>query len=572
MEKSMPNIARFFSTLKNSLLEPNGARSAYAQMDQESENEDEYTSHSLFYSLQQDQMGIDSMPLTESNAYSDTSQLIFDQEELMGEPSALNLSTLSASRLNKSDYEESPKPSAIYLDVPSTAIAPITAPLSESLLPTTAAIPPGITTIKTEKKYKDPLFGLAYCLLIIVYVLSGILLVCTTDSHALEKAAKGTTFKAISDSAGILTLMVFTTLLVGICWFHVLRKFTKAIVWGTVTCVPIIFVGLFIWALVESFQSYYYYGNQPSAQDSGLTIMSFIPLIISLFYMKLVFSGRHRINKTVAVIELACEILKSNPGILLVSLILLVVFISFSALWLLFFSRLWLLGHIEKSGSKSEAIWVVNDHVNMLVVFYLFIYMWTAAVLINMQRFVLSAVTAQWYFHRHEPATTNSEKAWKSALIRGSTTSLGTLAFGGLVLTLVQSMHLLAQYMKKYVKKSRPFVWIVSILLAYLEAIVSQINHYTISLAGITGESFCSSARSGTKMFRRNLLSGLLGDLLTKLILYIGALVISLVSGLGTYVFATHSLHSPHGYIIGMLAAIVPMYISQFFSYTMMSM
>ncbi|KAI9007488.1 plasma-membrane choline transporter-domain-containing protein [Phycomyces nitens] len=541
MEKSMPNIARFFSTLKNSLLEPNGARSAYAQMDQESENEDEYTSHSLFYSLQQDQMGIDSMPLTESNAYSDTSQLIFDQEELMDEPSALHLSTLSASRLNQSDYEESPKPSAIYLDVPSTSAAPISTPLSESLLPTTAAIPPGITTIKTEKKYKDPLFGLVYCLLIIVYFLSGILLVCTTDSHALEKAAKGTTFKAISDSAGILTLMVLTTLMVGVCWFHVLRRFTK----GSSRL-----------------------DKSTNCHDVSLTVMSFIPLIISLAYIKLVFSGRHRIKKTVA---LACEILQSNPGILLVSLILLVVFIGFSALWLLFFSRLWLLGHIEKSGSKSEAIWVVNDHVNMLVAFYLFIYMWTAAVLINMQRFVLSAVTAQWYFHRHEPATTNSEKAWKSALIRGSTTSLGTLAFGGLVLTLVQSMHLLTQYMKKYVKKSRPFVWIVSIFLVYLEAIVSQINHYTISLAGITGESFCSSARSGTKMFRRNLLSGLLGDLLTKLILYIGALVISLVSGLGTYVFATHTLHSPHGYIIGMLAAIVPMYISQFFSYTMMS-
>lgn len=61
-------------------------------------------------------------------------------------------------------------------------------------------------------------------------------------------------------------------------------------------------------------------------------------------------------------------------------------------------------------------------------------------------------------------------------------------------------------------------------------------------------------------------------DLLTKLILYVGAFVITLSSGFGTYIFATHSLQSTHGFVVAILAALVPMYISQFFSYTMMSM
>ncbi|KAF7725951.1 hypothetical protein EC973_009188 [Apophysomyces ossiformis] len=119
--------------------------------------------------------------------------------------------------------------------------------------------------------------------------------------------------------------------------------------------------------------------------------------------------------------------------------------------------------------------------------------------------------------------------------------------------------------------KRRSLVTIISIVLGYVEALVSQINHYTISLAGITGEGFCSAARSGTKLFRRNLLSGLLGDLLTKLILYVGSLLISLSSGFATYIFAAHNLHSSHGLLVGMLAAVVPLYLSQFFSYTMMS-
>lgn len=48
-------------------------------------------------------------------------------------------------------------------------------------------------------------------------------------------------------------------------------------------------------------------------------------------------------------------------------------------------------------------------------------------------------------------------------------------------------------------------------LISYIESIINQINHYVIGLAGITGDGFCVSARSGTKIFRRNLISGLVG-------------------------------------------------------------
>lgn len=85
MEQSLPNFAKeALSTLKSSFFQGRGGY--YAQMDQESENEEEGNdntmSHSLFYSIHQNQHNIneDSIPLTESNAYSDRSQLLFEQE------------------------------------------------------------------------------------------------------------------------------------------------------------------------------------------------------------------------------------------------------------------------------------------------------------------------------------------------------------------------------------------------------------------------------------------------------------------------------------------------------------
>ena len=82
MESSVPNFAKgVYSALRESFIQ---SRSAYMQMEQESDDEDNGRdmSHSLFYSVQQhhDALGDDSIPLTDSHGYSDRSQLMFENE------------------------------------------------------------------------------------------------------------------------------------------------------------------------------------------------------------------------------------------------------------------------------------------------------------------------------------------------------------------------------------------------------------------------------------------------------------------------------------------------------------
>lgn len=388
----------------------------------------------------------------------------------------------------------------------------------------------------------------------------------------MEDYAKGSTFKTIKDSAGILTIIIATALIMGTLWLYILRSFTKIFVWGTVVCIPVTLTAIFIWTLVESLQNIYINEGEKeefTVKDTGLTIMSFIPFVLNLVYIKVVFSNKHRISKTISVIELACDVCMYNPGIFLVSFLLLVTFVVFSIIWIIFFNRLWLIGRFQDKSSLSGGVWIINNYVYSLAAFYIFMYMWTAKLLIYIQRFSLSAITAQWYFHRKEPSTNTAP--WKGALIRASTTSFGTLAFGSLILAIIQFLQFIVRNLKKYSKTSRPFAAILSFLLRLIDGIVSTFSNYTISLSGITGENFCSAAASATKIFRRNLLTGLFGDLLTQLILYIGASVIALSSGFGAYIYATHNLHSSHGFVVGLIGTLMPWYLSQFFSYTMMS-
>ncbi|ORY96407.1 plasma-membrane choline transporter-domain-containing protein [Syncephalastrum racemosum] len=556
-----------YSTIKESIASARRLRASYAIMDQESENEDdeEEASHSLFYSVQQDHNGEESIPLTDSQAYSDRSQLAFNLTD--DETTAEEQEQERQLRQQQHSDSHPQRPSDIYLETPSSSTQPPPSPhppafksLSESILPTTASIPPGITTDAAQRKPRDPFFAAVYFLALSFFFVSGIVAVLTTDSHALESYARSTTFRAIKDSAGIIVVIILSALVAGTAWIYILRSFTKPLIWGSVFGFPCALFAVFLWSLVES--------RQKNDLDSGLTVMSFIPLVLGLIFTKLVHGNRDRIRKSIVVIELACDVLRFNPGILLVSLILMGVFILFTALWTLFFSRIWLMGHVVRG---NVSFWVVDRYAYLLGAFYIFFYMWTAAVLLNIQRYVLSALTAQWYFYRQDPTSIHRDMAWRTALRNASTTSLGTNALGGLILSLVQIVQVLIRYSKRHLKRSWPLVPVIFFIVGYLEGLVSQINHYTITLAGITGESFCSSATSGTKMFRRNLLSGLLGDLLTKLILYVGPIVIALFSGFGGYIFATHTLQSSHGFIVGLLTTLMPLYLSQFYSYVMMS-
>ena len=83
MDNSVPEFAKsVYSAIRDGIQQTRGLRAAYSRMDQESDDEDERgMSHSLFYSIQQDRVGEESIPLTDSHAYSDRSQLMFEQEE-----------------------------------------------------------------------------------------------------------------------------------------------------------------------------------------------------------------------------------------------------------------------------------------------------------------------------------------------------------------------------------------------------------------------------------------------------------------------------------------------------------
>jgi hypothetical protein len=93
-----------------------------------------------------------------------------------------------------------------------------------------------------------------------------------------------------------------------------------------------------------------------------------------------------------------------------------------------------------------ETIWIVNSYVYYLATFYIFFYMWTSAVLVYLEKFTLSAMVSQWYFHRN---STSSASVWRFAMIRGMSTSFGTIALSGFLMATIQFLQLIIRLLKK---------------------------------------------------------------------------------------------------------------------------
>ncbi|RGB35986.1 plasma-membrane choline transporter-domain-containing protein [Rhizophagus diaphanus] len=477
------------------------------------------------------------------------------EEEQENEPDTAFLSEHSPM-----GYSNKQTAAEIYLDVPPTPTVKVSDnTLSEGLLPT-VTIPLIQLSGATHRKYKDTAFAVLFCMGLIIMAIVGIVLLFITNSHELKDYSRKSVFFVIKNSIGPLLFAIIFSLSMGAIWILLLRSFVKIMIWGTLTAVPFICIAIFIWIRVEAFSGALRESGKPDPQDDALAMLSFIPLIISIVYSIILFSRRKKIEKTISLIQLACDIFKDNPQMLWVSLKILTVYVSFTLIWLYLFSHIFLVVY------KMQTEYKLEPNTYLLVPYFIFMYLWTSAVLCNIQRVTISGIVSNWYFYRHELDRNASKNVADLALSRAITVSFGTVCLDGLILLFIQ----LVQYITGFLKK----IFFLNCLLSFLtciDGIIDKLNNYILIYVGISGNNFCTSAYTTTKLFRRNLVFGHVNDSIDKSILYIGSVIIALLCGFATFIYATHLLESSYGYVVGIIAAIIPYYISQFYTYIMMN-
>lgn len=164
---------------------------------------------------------------------------------------------------------------------------------------------------------------------------------------------------------------------------------------------------------------------------------------------------------------------------------------------------------------------------------------WTVNWVLALGQCVLAGAFASFYWAFHKPRDIPTFPL-SSAFIRTLRYHTGSLAFGALILSLVQIARVILEYIDHKLRGSqnavaRCIICCFKCCLWCLEKFIKFLNRNAYIMIAIYGKNFCVSAKNAFMLLMRNVLRVVVLDKVTDLLLFFGKLLV--VGGVGVLSF-----------------------------------
>jgi len=165
--------------------------------------------------------------------------------------------------------------------------------------------------------------------------------------------------------------------------------------------------------------------------------------------------------------------------------------------------------------------------VRYLMLFQVFGFFWVVAFLGAVFQMTVAGAISCWYFSRsiHGPSYNGSPAL--QTFVWAFSKSFGSLAFGSLILAIVQFINFLLEQARRNSGKNAILKCIISCIIcvfACIQSLVRFVNRFAYVYIGMHGDSFCTAARECFDMISGNGFSVVAVDWLSGLVLFVGQL------------------------------------------------
>ncbi|KAF7853825.1 uncharacterized protein EAF02_011815 [Botrytis sinoallii] len=217
--------------------------------------------------------------------------------------------------------------------------------------------------------------------------------------------------------------------------------------------------------------------------------MSVRPGALALLWLYTIYKGRQSLTKAISILEFASRILASNPGLLALGFATLGSVIVWTWIWLGMFTRVFLGGHLSKSGLS----FIIDATTWWLGVYFVMMYIWTLSVIGGIQRTTTAATVSQWYYHRNAQTGASSREVVAAAFYHSTNTIFGTICLSSLIALLIKLPLLVFP---------RRLVAAISIIAySFVPApVTALLNPLTLTYAAIHSQPLQTSARGLSQM------------------------------------------------------------------------
>ncbi|KAJ1343427.1 hypothetical protein BSLG_002016 [Batrachochytrium salamandrivorans] len=391
--------------------------------------------------------------------------------------------------------------------------------------------------IEPERRpYNDVSVTFVYMAAVLFMLIWGIISATNSGSLPPSSIISKTLYFAFFESSATIILLTLVSVIVGAIWLATLSHFARPIIYFTAVAIPssILLVST-ITLFVSLSASYTQKTPDTLSEIQAMIVIAFFGIAVAVWLGMYIWRRRSMVDTMTHIIELSCDILHLNPSLFGLSVALMVAHALFSAIWLVLFSRLFLVGSItvDPSGDVSTPGFVPSKNTPMIAVFFVVMYFWTSAIFQNLEKTTVASVVGGWYFQDlADSPTHDSDQTWRN-FKHVSTRSFGPIAFASLVLGAIQAI--------KY--------------------LISKILN-----TGLTGDSFMDSAYSCTRLFRRNLILGLVTQSVAKIIGVLGRALVAATIGLAVFWGTVNRTSAGVGtggneWVVAGVSTIVPYYV-----------
>ena len=347
---------------------------------------------------------------------------------------------------------------------------------------------------QSQRKYSDVLFALLFGAMFLAMVVLSIAAYSEGDPDILKaKLHAGTsTFshwfdkslaQAMEDRTVYLGVTVLA-LVLAVVWIESLKRFTKIFIYLTLL--------LGISAVFALALFLFIYGD--SKGHHSVRNFAIVLLVIGFILIGVVFLFRKKIALTALVFKETCKGLQASPSLLIAEAILLLVYVAFVVYWLSILFYLYSVPH----GSAYRGC----------VAFMVFAGFWVTAFISACLQTTIAGTISGWYFSRGDTLlNTERTNALKSLRVC-FTTSLGTMAFGSLIVAIFAFISWCLRRAQKANASgnavSRFIICTVLMCFGSCQRFVEFVNKWAYCYVALYGHAFCKAGKDVFNLLGRN--------------------------------------------------------------------
>ncbi|CAL1707153.1 unnamed protein product [Somion occarium] len=350
----------------------------------------------------------------------------------------------------------------------------------------------------------------------------------------------GNTGSAVTLNYHTVYLLLFVTaaaLLFSTVYLLLTRAFTRMIMHITLILSIALNIGICIYYWITRYWS-------------GAIIFTIIALISVLAY----FGYRSRIPLASLLLQIVMDVAKHHKSVYVVAFLALLLQGALSV-WYTFtliaiYSR-WTPGNPSCETDSSCS----SGRVAGLVFYATFSFLWTSQVIGNVALATMAGgpFGSWYYFGPREQGQMPKHPTW-SAFIRASTLSLGSIAFGSLIVTILELLRILLSIARNSANaEGHPIEACLALcaecFIGCIEALVRYFNRYAYIEIALYGKPYLKAAKDTWDLLVDRGIDALVNDSLVGMTLTWGAYCVGLLCSLFAYIYlrSTHPAYNVDG-------------------------